>query len=114
MNGKNRLCKRGEILWVKFDPTVGSEINKTRPALIVSNDYGNATSKRVIVALITSSLTKIYPFEVEIKIKSNSCKIMLDQIRAVDKVRLGNKITTLDFETMIEVDKALKISLALL
>lgn len=109
----NKIIKRGEIFWVKFDPAIGSEINKTRPALIVSNDAGNLASNRVIVAPITSSVIKIYPFEVKVMIKGKQCKILLNQIRTVDKIRVNNKIITLEPELMIEVDKALKIALSL-
>jgi len=105
--------KRGEIFWVNLDPTRGSEINKTRPTVIVSNDDGNEKAQRVIVAPITSSMRKLYPFEVAIEIKSKSCKILLDQVRAIDKIRLGDRIMTLEQEIMDDVDKALKIALGL-
>ena len=61
--------KRGEIYWVNMDPTVGSEINKTRPAFIVSNNIANQYSKRVILAPITSSISKIFLFEVELELR---------------------------------------------
>lgn len=105
--------KRGEIYWVKLDPTAGSEMAKTRPALIVSNNSGNEASKRIIVAPITSNVTKIFPFEVLVTIKNKECKILLDQIRTVDKMRLGVKISSCQKATMDAVDQALKIVLAL-
>lgn len=105
--------KRGEIYWVKLDPTTGTEIAKTRPALIVSNNAGNEVSKRIIVAPITSSISKIFPFEVPIIIKDKKGKILLDQIRTIDKIRLGAKISNCEKDTMNAVDEALKIVLSL-
>lgn len=105
--------RRGEVYWVRLDPAIGTETKKTRPALIVSNDIGNEASTRVIVAPITSQSGKIYPFETEIEINNNKNKVMLDQIRVVDKRRLGNRITELSESKMREIDKPLKLVLAL-
>lgn len=109
----NDFPKRGDIYWVALDPTIGSEIQKTRPALIISNDVGNEVSPRVIVAPITSSTTSIYPFQVGIELNGKPRKILLDQIRTLDKSRLQNKITHIDKATLVKVAKAIKISLAL-
>ncbi len=108
--------KRGEVYWVKLDPTIGSEITKTRPALIISNDIGNQHSERVIVAPITSKgVDKIYPFEVKIKKGegglSETSKILLDQIRAIDKSRIGKMIGRINVETKKKVNEAIHISL---
>lgn len=109
--------RRAEIYWVNLDPTVGSEISKTRPALIISNDVGNQFADRVIVAPISSGNTdKVYPFEVllptgEAGLDKNS-KVLLDQIRTVDKQRLGNKIGALTGQRMEEVNRAIRLSLA--
>jgi len=109
-----KILKRGDIYWVALDPTVGTEIKKTRPALICSNDASNKMSSRIIVAPITSKITRLFPFEVEITINKIQGKVLLDQIRAIDKKRLGTYILTLDKETMNHVDAALKTALALL
>ena len=109
-----KFPQRGEIYWVNLDPTVGSEINKTRPGLIVSNNIGNEISCWVIVAPITSSAKPPYPFEVAIELNETPCKILLDQIRAIDKMRLGDKITLATEKCIEEVEKALKIVLAFL
>jgi mRNA interferase MazF len=109
-----KFPKRGEVYWVSLDPTIGSEINKTRPALVVSSDDGNEDGKRVTVAPLTSTIKKIYPFEVKIKIGTKEGKVLLDQIRSVDKQRLSKKMSVLDYETMQLVNKALKIALALI
>lgn len=105
--------KRGEIYWANLDPTVGTEINKKGPCLIISSDEGNEVSSRVTVAAITSSVKTVHPFQVKIFMKNKEGKILLNQVRTIDKQRLDSKITSLDKETMLQVDKALKIALAL-
>jgi mRNA interferase MazF len=92
--------RRGELYWVALDPTVGTEIAKTRPALIISNDLGNQHAQQVIVAPLTSRrLDRIYPFEVLIPASEGgllqASKILLNQIRTVDKVRLHGYIGVL-------------------
>lgn len=102
---------------MRLDPTIGSEIGKTRPALVISNDVGNQYADRVIVAPITSGgLSRVYPFEVlapagEGGLVSDS-KIVLDQIRTVDKRRLGQLIGVLSPQRMAEVNEAIRLSLA--
>lgn len=109
-----KFPKRGEVYWVKLDPTIGSEINKTRPALIISNDSGNEYGQRVVVAPITSSVKKVFPFEVKVEIAEKEGKVLLDQLRSIDKERLSKKIAVMDYETMKLVNKALKIVLDLI
>lgn len=104
---------RGEIYWVNLDPTIGSEIKKTRPAIIISNNAGNEVSGRVIIAPITSSIAKLFPFEVAITLKNKKGKILLDQIRTIDKIRLGSKIGSCEKSTLKSIDEALKIVLEL-
>lgn len=104
---------RGDVYWVDLNPTKGTEINKKRPAVVISNDSANEISQRVIVAPITSSVTKVFPFEVKISIKAVNGKVLLDQLRSCDKQRLNNKITSLDMTTMEQIDVALKIALGL-
>ncbi|PKO24869.1 MAG: growth inhibitor PemK [Betaproteobacteria bacterium HGW-Betaproteobacteria-8] len=85
------MVKRGEVYWVNLDPTIGTEIRKTRPALIVSPDDMNAALPRVIVAPLTS---KGQPLgcRPEVEFKGKPSRILLDQIRTVDKQRLGAKM----------------------
>lgn len=110
----NSSIRRGDIFWVDFDPAKASEIQKTRPAFICSHDILNGNSSRVIVAPITSTLKKIYSFEYEIKNHPELLgKIMLDQIRSVDKSRLGKKIGSLTLKEMSEVDSIIKFVLGL-
>lgn len=110
--------KRGEIYWVNFDPTIGVEIKKTRPALVIQNDISNQRSSMTIVAAITSKCDgKIYPFEVLLD-GTNCClaqksMVLLNQIRVVDKIRLIKRIGCLSANKMILVNRALAISLGL-
>lgn len=83
--------KRGEVYWVELDPTLGTEIKKTRPALIVSPDDMNTALPRVIIAPITS---KGQPLgcRPELVFNGKPARVLLDQIRSVDKTRLKNKM----------------------
>ncbi len=107
------LIRRGDIFLVNFDPTVGAETKKTRPALIVSNDVNNANSPIISISPITSNVTKVYSFEVEIPsgvggLRARS-KVMINQTRAVDKARLIRKLGHIPDPTQKEVDQALKL-----
>ena len=109
--------KRGEVFLVNFDPTVGAEAKRTRPAVVVSNDVNNAHSPIVSISPITSNVTKIYSFEVEIPsgtggLRTRS-KIMVNQTRAVDKIRLIRKLGHLSEGLMDSVNQALKLHFAI-
>lgn len=111
---------RGQIYLVRFDPTIGHEIQKTRPALIIQNDIGNKFSHITIVADITSKLSPVpYPVEVSLSpTKQNGLtapsSIHLDQIRSVDKKRLVKLLGKVDAQTLSSVDGAIKVSLGLI
>ena len=110
--------KRGEIWLVNLDPTIGHEIKKSRPAVIIQNDLGNKYSPITIIAPITSqNLEKIYPIEVLLAegnsgLKKDS-KVLLNQIRAVDKRRIIKKLGKVDKEIIDKINNAIKISLGL-
>lgn len=111
--------KRGDVWLVNLDPTIGHEIQKSRPALIIQNDLGNRYSPITIIAPITSQGTEnVYPFEVLIRSGKGGLekesKILFNQIRAVDKRRLIKKFGKFDDEIMVNVDEAIKISLGLM
>jgi mRNA interferase MazF len=108
---------RGELFWVRLDPTEGSEIGKTRPAAVVSNDIGNRHSHRVMIAPVSATTSRVYPYEVYVPGGSGGLErdgeILLDQIRSVDKRRLGARLGTLPPEYLARMDQALHIALDL-
>ena len=113
-----KIPRRGEIYLVNFDPTVGAEIQKTRPALILQNDITNRYSTVTIVAAITSYKgEKLYPTEVLIKASETDLQrdsvVLLNQVRTIDKKRLLKKIGRTEGETMGRVNLALEISFGL-
>lgn len=115
---KPKKVKRGDIVLVGLDPTVGSEQGKTIPALIIQNDIGNEFSPITIVAPITSKIySKEFPTNVEISPKESGLKerstILLNQIRAIDKQRIVKILGHLNDRTMIKVNMAIKFSLGL-
>lgn len=85
------MVKRGEVYWVNLDPTIGTEIKKTRPALVVSPDDLNTALPRVIIAPLTSK-GQALGCRPEVKFSGKKARILLDQIRAVDKRRLAGKM----------------------
>jgi Growth inhibitor len=112
-----RTIKRGEIYYAKLSPVIGSEQGGTRPVLIISNDMGNKHSPTVIVATITSKQTKskipthCYLTGIE-ELPADSI-ILLEQIRTLDKKRLGNRITKLNDPYMKAIEKPLLISIGI-
>lgn len=105
--------RRGEVWWVEFDPAIGSEVRKTRPAIIVSNDSANRHLARVVVVPITSNTERIYPGEAVVTIGKQKSKAMADQIMAADKARLKGPLATLSKSDLVEVELAIKTHLAL-
>ena len=107
------LIKRGEVYLVNFDPTVGAEAKKTRPALVVSNDINNFHSPIVSISPITSNVTRVYSFETEVPPGTEALKVrskfMINQTRAVDKIRLIKKLGQLPVGLMEEANQALKL-----
>ena len=110
--------KRGDVYVVRLDPSEGVEISKTRPAVIIQNDLGNRFSDLTIAAPITSKYdTDLYPTEVLVKAPEGGLKtdsvVLLNQIRAVDKRRLGRRLGALHPSTMALVNEALAVSVGL-
>jgi len=111
--------KRGDVYFVVFDPTRGSEIKKTRPAVVIQNDIDNRYSPLTIVVPLTSKFEdRVYPTEVLVRAPEGGLKIdsviSANQIRAVDKERLGRRLGALKPATMALVNQAIAISLALI
>jgi mRNA interferase MazF len=110
--------RRGEVWLVSFNPTIGAEIRKTRPALVLQNDITNRASPITIVAAITSQFEEsIYPTEVLIKAPEAGLTIdsvaLLNQIRSIDQRRLVRRLGVVRSATMMNVERALMISLGL-
>ena len=104
---------RGDIFWVILDPTVGTEIKKTRPAVVVSNDSCNAFGSRVVVMPLTSNVTTLFPGEAHVHVCAEPSRALGDQLRSIDKARLGKRIGRLTAEDLVAVDNALRITLDL-
>ena len=106
--------KRGEVWWVNFDPAVGGEIRKKRPAVIISNDAANKYLNRVQVVPLTSQVGHVYPSEAIVTFEDGQSKAMADQIAMVSKRRLINKAGELTHADMRKVEHVVKIQLGLL
>ena len=110
--------RRGEVYLVNFDPTIGAEVKKTRPAVVIQNDIGNRWSPITIVAAMTSRFEDpLYPTEVLVRASEGGLEVdsvvLLNQIRSVDKARLVRRLGALKGQTVKEVDRALLLSLGL-
>ena len=114
--------RRGEIRWVDLDPARGVVSNKRRPGVIVSNDGANATASRlgrgvVTIVPVTSNVERIYPFQVLLTAEATGLardsKAQAEQVRSVSVQRVGDRIGNLGSADLAELDKALRIHLAL-
>ena len=105
--------RKGGIYLVNFDPTVGAEIQKIRPAVLVSNDINNAHSPIISIAPISSRVARIFSFEVEVPVNvgglTEGSKVMVNQTRAIDKMRILKQIGTLEESYLHKIDAALKL-----
>ena len=101
------VVNRFDVYLINLDPTVGSEIQKTRPCLIVSPDEMHRHIRTVIVAPMTTA-GKDYPTRVSCKFKKKKGQIVLDQIRTIDKTRLVRKLGSINPETQLEVISVLQ------
>jgi mRNA interferase MazF len=106
--------RRGEIWWVNLDPTIGSEIQKRRPCVIVSNDASNRAQSRVQVAPMTSAQpARVYPWEAALVPSGRASKALADQIRTVSKQRLVSLAGAASAQEIAAIDDALRFQLAL-
>ena len=101
------MVKQYDIVWVNLDPTIGSEIKKTRPCVVISPDVSNRLLNTVLIAPITSTLRSL-PMRIQIKLLDKKGDICLDQIRCVDKLRIAKKIDKLSPQNTHQLKSILK------
>jgi len=105
--------RRGEVYWIAFDPSVGGEIQKTRPAVIVSNDAANRATNRTIVVPLTTQVNRVYAGETLVQLNGQTRKAMADQLTTVSKLRFKKVIGALSPEDMDRVERAILIQLGI-
>jgi mRNA interferase MazF len=105
--------KRGEVWWVNFDPSVGGEIQKERPAVIVSNDIANRLLNRVQVVPLTRNVERLFPSEAYVSVGGIQHKALADQLTTVSKQRLTNKTGKISKADLQAVERVIKVQLDL-
>jgi len=107
------IMKRCEIWWVNFDPSIGGEIKKKRPAIIISNDASNKFLNRVQVVPLTSKTDRLYPSVTLLSFEGKESKAMADQLATVSKLRLFKLAGVISEKDMRKVEEAVKIQLGI-
>lgn len=107
------MKQRGEVWWVNFDPSVGQEVKKKRPAIIISNNTSNKYLKRYQVIPLSTQTGEIYPSEAIVKLMGKASKAMADQLTTVSEMRFINKAGTITQDELAEVERIIKLRLDL-
>lgn len=105
--------RRGEVWWVAFDPSVGGEIQKTRPALILSNNGANSALNRLTVVPLTTQIAKVYPGQTVVTLNGEPRKAMADQLTTASKKRLRSKLGELSSSDVSAVESAILLHLGM-
>ncbi len=105
--------KRGEVWWINFEPSIGGEIRKKRPAVIVSNDSSNRFLNRVQVVPMSGNTGQVYPSEAVVTVRGRKSKAMADQLATVSKLRLASRLGSVSNEDLSSIEAAIKTQLGL-
>jgi mRNA interferase MazF len=114
--------RRGDVCLVNLEPTLGAEANKTRPAIVISNDGANVVATRngqgvITVVPVTSNVSRVYPFQVLLDVDEGGLqrpsKAQVEQMRAVDIARVGRRLGALTASTVRRLDDAIRLHLGL-
>jgi mRNA interferase MazF len=105
--------QRGDVWWVDFNPSVGGEIQKVRPAVVISNNAFNRMMNRVQVVPVTSNTARCYPCEAYIEVNGKMGKAMADQLATVSKLRLKSRMGQVSEQNLLGLEQAIKIQLGL-